>query len=119
MAILLVCFLSACAGKHRVEPKARFYDIDELSCDSINSLASQHHTSPISVTWTNTRDENVELFWINHKGKEVSYGIVGAAETRGLTTYITHAWVIRNNQKDCLTVFNPIEKSEIADMVIR
>ena len=104
--ILLVCILSGCVSKfNKFNNFASFYTLEELSCDSISRLSSSGG-SKILFTFTNTRDEIVDLNWINNKGEEISYGSIGIDETRGQITYITHPWVIRNKQGDCLTVFN-------------
>jgi len=48
----------------------------------------------INLTFDNESGQDVELFWHNYNGDEVSYGVIGAGQTRLQGTYATHPWTV-------------------------
>merc|ERR1711881_631168 len=48
----------------------------------------------INLTFDNESGQDVELFWHNYNGDEVSYGVIAAGQTRIQGTYATHPWTV-------------------------
>jgi len=48
----------------------------------------------ITLYFENESGQDVELYWHNYNGDEVSYGRIAAGETRTQQTYATHPWSV-------------------------
>lgn len=83
------------------------------SCRLARGLKSINGTDLLDVSITNSREKNVRLNWINYDGMEVDYGEIKANETKNMQTYITHPWVIRSLDGECLALFNFIENTQV------
>lgn len=61
--------------------------------DKQPEFKSKHSNNPVPITFENKSYNEIELFWLNYQGYKVSYGKIGAGQTKHLTTYATHPWV--------------------------
>lgn len=48
----------------------------------------------INIIFDNESGQDVELFWHNYNGDEVSYGTIGNGQTRIQGTFATHPWSV-------------------------
>ncbi|MEI6232218.1 MAG: sulfatase-like hydrolase/transferase [Planctomycetota bacterium] len=52
--------------------------------------------NPFDVTFMNSREENVELFWMSPEGGEKSYGLISQAKTKRQQTRPGAVWEVRS-----------------------
>lgn len=57
-----------------------------------SDIRSTAWNQPVTVTFENTSNEAVTLHWIDYYGNPVSYGQIGAGQTKLMYTYATHPW---------------------------
>lgn len=57
------------------------------------------------ITFANTLDSEVELFWIATDGEHRSYGLLKAGQERRLSTYAGHVWMVARPGGSSLGVF--------------
>lgn len=88
-----------------------------------------------SLTFINNFSENLDVFWLNYSGEEVSYGTIEQnGGTWGVGTYAGHPWVIRSSasnrlvyfavgsravQDEVVYNFQPYEKNPLAMQALR
>ncbi|MCB1224708.1 MAG: DPP IV N-terminal domain-containing protein, partial [Verrucomicrobiales bacterium] len=70
-----------------------------------------------ALKFVNRLDEDVELFWIDHQGEQVSYGHVRRGSEREQHTYDGHVWLIANRTGEHLAVIEagPTKQTLIID----
>jgi hypothetical protein len=84
------------------------FDIQPIHPDNEPSMRSQHSNIQTSVLFVNRRSRPVHLWWRNFQGQRVSYGVVQPGGTFDITTYVTHAWVITDEESgEALGIWNP------------
>jgi len=49
---------------------------------------------PVVLTFKNTFDRAVRIFWVQHDGKLKHFGIVAAGKRRSISTFDGHQWVV-------------------------
>ena len=59
-----------------------------------NWSKSGGHQIPIVLTFKNTFDRPVRIFWVQHDGKLKHYGIIDAGKRRSISTFDSHQWVV-------------------------
>ncbi|KAG8998142.1 hypothetical protein FRB93_013824 [Tulasnella sp. JGI-2019a] len=75
---------------------------------NMRSLNSDIQTS---VLFINKRCTPIHLYWRDFNGGRTSYGLVQPGGERPMTTYITHAWVVVDEEsKEVLGIWNPVER---------
>ncbi|GFR44646.1 hypothetical protein Agub_g5935 [Astrephomene gubernaculifera] len=58
-------------------------------------IASLNSRFRVNMCFKNRTSRDIEAFWLNFEGKEVSYGIAKPGMTLLLYTYLSHPWVFR------------------------
>ncbi len=66
------------------------------------------------IRFENRTDQSLEYFWVDSSGGLRSYGKVPARQTRGLSTFDGHAWLLRNAEGDDVAAFVASSSSELA-----
>ncbi len=51
-----------------------------------------------AITFVNTLETEIRLFWLNHEGRRVAYGTVPPGDTHRQHTFAGHVWLIVNHQ---------------------
>jgi phage-related protein len=68
-------------------------DITGKGDDVLRSIESTQKVN--NIKFKNTVNEAVEMFWIDFKGKEVSYGKLPKNGIMNMSTFVTHPWVVK------------------------
>jgi PEP-CTERM motif-containing protein/von Hippel-Lindau disease tumor suppressor protein len=58
-------------------------------------MASITGDNPTSITFVNTLDAPVDVWWMNYSANEVFYNSLGPLESYLQLTFVTHPWLIR------------------------
>ena len=77
----------------------------DSSCKTEAQSHSLNSNTATSYTITNHLVTTVTLFWLNFEGKRVKYFDLAAGETKDQATFITHPWVVADQQGGCLLLF--------------
>ena len=64
---------------------------------NLRSMRSAESKTKSPVKFINTTDKNIEIFWLNYSGEEISYGTLHAAPSvpsvMDINTFVTHPWI--------------------------
>ncbi|XP_013397018.1 von Hippel-Lindau disease tumor suppressor [Lingula anatina] len=70
-------------------------DVTQGTCEN-TMLKSKNADVPAYVTFCNRTSRNVDIFWLNYKGKRVKYCNLSPQQRNFyVDTYVTHPWVFR------------------------
>ncbi|XDV24891.1 hypothetical protein PO909_028921 [Leuciscus waleckii] len=58
-------------------------------------LKSLNSNDPTFISFVNKSSRNAKAWWLNFKGKPVSYGEIKPGKTLKMNTYLTHPWIFR------------------------
>lgn len=61
-------------------------------------LKSLHSDVQVRVEFVNQRRRSVHLWWRDFQGRRISYGSLPPGQNMQMTTYVTHPWVITDEQ---------------------
>ncbi|MFM7259206.1 MAG: hypothetical protein ACKO3W_01255, partial [bacterium] len=88
---------------------------------SAQRARSRGQGASTALDFVNRLEVPVEMFWIDARGEERSYGVVAPGATRGQHTYGGHAWLVRTSSGDVLgtVVAADVRKSVIIERVSR
>ena len=75
------------------------------NCEAIKSLNAG---SASSVTFFNKRGSSVQVFWVDKKGQNKSYGIIQPQDKRQFKTFTNQKWKILDEKtKSCIGIWEP------------
>ncbi|MGP0058997.1 MAG: caspase family protein [Beijerinckiaceae bacterium] len=86
-------------------------------CSDEQSLKSVDARRPTGISFKNSRDTSIRIFWIDYAGKRKLYGSLSYGQSLSLQTFMTHPWVITNNVDTCIGVYLP--ETPAREFVIR
>jgi dipeptidyl aminopeptidase/acylaminoacyl peptidase len=101
------------------------YEIQEVSKDEQAASSLQPHAEPhpsiqsdeeTSVTFTNSTDGDVELYWVDFEGERRHYATIRAGEQHQQHTFTGHVWVVTDKAGKMLAVF--IATAEAGEAII-
>jgi len=78
-----------------------------FSCEYENSLKSLAGSISTSLVFQNVRSKDISLFWLNYGGEREFYYTVRPGAQYSLSTYISHPWVVVDEQGRCLELVLP------------
>jgi hypothetical protein len=78
-----------------------------FSCEHENSLKSLAGSISTTLVFQNVRSKDISLFWLNYGGEREFYYTVRAGAQYSLSTYISHPWVVVDEQGRCLELVLP------------
>lgn len=85
-----------------------FFNKSEIAGDNI----SDNSREKTKVRFKNTRDEEINVFWIDYKGNPKHYKTLQPGETLSQNTYVSHPWVFTDNNGKPVQNYNP-EASDV------
>ena len=87
---------------------ASFTNFKALSCDQEGTLKSSQAAAS-NIVVKNNADATIKLYWLDFNGKRVEYskGGIKAGASHNQATYITHPWLIANQNEECLGIYVP------------
>jgi uncharacterized caspase-like protein len=77
------------------------------ACSQEHSLRSLEGTTSTAITFVNSSANTIRTYWIDYQGKRKFYASVAPGSSYVQQTYVTHPWVVTNNQEVCLGVYMP------------
>src|SRR5713101_6877768 len=78
------------------------------ACNLEQTLVSLNADTPTPVTFVNSTNQAVRVYWRNYSGNRVLYGTLPAGVGYTQPTYLTHPWIITNLADQCLLIFKPV-----------
>ena len=110
------------------EPQYRVihFNSSDLSSDTPQKIFTSHHDyskleprklwskssgnrTPVTITFKNTFNRSVRIFWVTFDGKLKPYGDVPAGESRAISTYDGHQWVLDFSTNKLAGIFSTYE----------
>jgi len=77
-----------------------------LPCERVSQVHSARvETPPVRIAITNHRNEIISVYWINFDGEEEKKADIDPGEDVSQSTYTGHFWVIRDQQGNCLKLY--------------
>lgn len=86
-----------------------FFNKSEIAGDNI----SDNSREKTKVRFENTRDEEINVFWIDYKGNPKHYKTLRPGETLSQNTYVSHPWVFTDNNGNPVQNYNPKASDEL------
>lgn len=79
------------------------------SCSEEASLRSINSDTASRVNFKNNSEGRIKIYWLNNQGQRVEYKVGGLAsgQTHQQNTFVTHPWLITNEQGQCLGIYTP------------
>ncbi len=84
------------------------HDYSKLEPKKLWSKSSGNRT-PVTITFKNTFNRSVRIFWVTFDGKLKPYGDVPAGESRAISTYDGHQWVLDFSTNKLAGIFSTYE----------
>lgn len=78
-----------------------------IGCEEEYNLRSLPTAQATAITFWNGGREIRKVYWLNHTGRRVLYGVLASSQNLRLTTYVTHPWVIADEDDTCLDIYLP------------
>lgn len=77
------------------------------------SLSGEHETV---ITFRNTGFEIRRLYWLDYEGKRKLYSELLAGQEQRLDTYLTHPWLVTDEQDRALDVYYPDSRARVVEL---
>lgn len=61
-----------------------------------NTRSGDSRGVSLPITFINSSNRIVEVFWINEEGRSISYGDINPNDIKGIGTFLNHSWCIRD-----------------------
>lgn len=103
--LLLLILISLDASLRRAYGDTR---LTPNACNLEQTIVSLNASTPTSITFVNSTNQTVRVYWRNYLGKRVLYITLPASAVFTQPTYLTHPWVITNLADQCLLIFKPV-----------
>lgn len=88
-------------------------NLDMMSCASESELKS-HRGQKTVVLFNNQSNCVVKTYWLDYHGRRKLYKTLSSSQQWEQRTYVTHPWVIADENDQCLGIFLPkATKSEV------
>jgi hypothetical protein len=78
-------------------------DAGTTTCSDEKKLSSLSGERPANITFTNDTAAVRNIFWINYSGQRQLYQTLQPGQHYTQPTYVTHPWVITDNEGVCKT----------------
>lgn len=90
------------APKPRSAPPFRW-----LPCDEARALRSEVSEVSLQMDVTNEADVPLALVWLDFEGRRVEYARLEPGASYLQQTYVTHPWIVLDDQQRCVGMFLP------------
>jgi Trypsin-like peptidase domain/VHL beta domain len=87
-----------------------------FSCNYETSLKSLDGSFSTNLLFRNSSTTDISLFWLNHEGKRTFYYTLQKGAQYSLRTYISHPWVVVDEQGRCLELVLPGKSATMVDV---
>ena len=75
--------------------------VPDAACATESTLRSKSGAVTASLHIVNNTTETVQAIWLDYTGKRVVYGTVAPFSSVVQPTWVTHPWIIANQQGTC------------------
>ena len=76
-------------------------------CPEERSLRSTDSRLETKLTFVNTTNAAVRIYWLNYQGRREFYSNVASGRNFVVDTFATHPWVVTDSDEDCLGAYMP------------
>jgi uncharacterized caspase-like protein len=98
--------IAALAKEQKVEGKTKAVVADK-SCALEKSAKSIIAKTPTTISFKNSTDSVVHIFWLDPNGERKLYASLYAGEKHTQRTFLTHPWLVTDADQRCLAVHMP------------
>lgn len=88
--------------------------VKATSCADEGTIRSDISQTPTQMQFTNNAEGSVTIYWLNRQGARVRYQTLAKGESHTQGTYVTHPWLIANDQDQCLAIYLPEEDGTVS-----
>ena len=81
-------------------------------CPNEKEFRSIEGNKSTSITFVNQRTSIIQTYWLNYQGARQLYWKLNPGEQYNQQTYVTHPWVVTDDNDNCLGIFLP-EQNQI------
>jgi von Hippel-Lindau disease tumor supressor len=81
--------------------------LQPLPCSDEESSRSIEGQVATSVRFSNLRQSDIAIYWLNDSGKRELYQRVPPQKDFVVSTYLTHPWLVADSDDNCLAIYQP------------
>ena len=78
-----------------------------ISCVQEHALRSLGTVVPTSITFVNASTHTIRVYWLDWSGTRKAYPTIAPGQRLPLTTYISHYWVLADQDDKCFAIYQP------------
>lgn len=83
------------------------------SCSEEGTIKSSNGAAT-KVAFKNNSQGKINIYWLDQNGKRKEYKIgLAAGATHNQSTFVTHPWLITNDQDQCMGIWTPTEAGDV------
>ena len=86
--------------------------------ESIRELKSLEAKDRATLTFENTREDDVHIFWLDYKGQPKHYRTLSPGKTHTQETFMTHPWIFTDSEGNIHSQAEPIHIDQHESIVI-
>ncbi len=83
----------------------------------VAGLTSGDSEIETTISFVNKAKKTVKVYWLDHDGDRVLYATLEEGETHEQPTFLTHPWLITNEDGDSWSVYFPDAQPRTVDIV--
>ncbi|MER8822625.1 hypothetical protein NKH70_22880 [Mesorhizobium sp. M0991] len=88
-----------------------------VSCSEEGSRHSVSYKRKVVIEFRNNSSMTTSLYWLDYYGARKSYGTVGPGQSLEINTFVTHPWLVADENGNCLEIVLP-EKGTSRDLAL-
>ena len=104
LVVVGLSLLAGCAGAGANQPT------DQQSLRSRNSLVEAE------MKFVNRSGQTVNVYWLDYEGDRKFYQALRDGEFYVQPTYLTHPWLVTNENGEAWEVYHPTEQPQVIDI---
>ena len=105
LAFLILLSLTACSSPTSTPAPT-------ILPPTLAPTAEPTETGSVTISFVNTSNQPLHLFWVDFDGNEQSYGVVSPSEPVSIDTFATHVWRLRDAQGDLMAEYTATSDAE-------
>lgn len=94
-------------------------ELQPLDCSQEAALKSIDSRNLTAIRFVNETAGTVRIYWLDYESQRVPYAVLPAGQSYRQPTYVTHPWVVTDENDQCLAIFLPDRKRGIAVITTR
>lgn len=101
-------FITDCDQIARLRPMTQTVSTQGHSagngCNDVGQYRSLHSNNPTDIVFVNHSGAYRVVYWLDFNGSPVQYGALNPGEQMGISSYMTHPWMITDGPGNCVEV---------------